>query len=337
MFNCCTKIIGGDETGGGCNLGCVKNYHEGPCLRCGNNWESHSAHICPIGGRGSWNNENETEKKKKCTALQLVKTLIDAEGAGFKVRGAEVLPAMRIAVYAAHEHLKEEDRLLLWEFGTMVTEDPKQLITWVSNMSQWGATDDIVSNIAPENNDDIPAVPPPLLKRESSGAENLKLAAYRAELEDIEQSKAVFADAEEQSRKELQSRAIASHRILVNSVEERIYDLQKQMTKLKDMLPITHLLKTKKASCNPNSGRDAALAFAWFEGFSGSDGLLNIKEIEKHYYNLNNEINSLSQMLLAVKVVAYVVSPLHKKLLNLSHSWLRTFLPHCLAKINRVR
>jgi hypothetical protein len=30
------------------------------------------------------------------------------------------------------------------------------------------------------------------------------------------------------------------------------------------------------------------------------------------------------------------VSLVQKKLLNLSHDWLRTFLPHCLAKVNRV-
>jgi hypothetical protein len=27
---------------------------------------------------------------------------------------------------------------------------------------------------------------------------------------------------------------------------------------------------------------------------------------------------------------------MHKKLLNLCHNWLRTFMPHCLAKVNRV-
>ena len=34
--------------------------------------------------------------------------------------------------------------------------------------------------------------------------------------------------------------------------------------------------------------------------------------------------------------MALVPSPAHKKLLNLTHDWLRTFLPHCLAKVNRV-
>ena len=41
-------------------------------------------------------------------------------------------------------------------------------------------------------------------------------------------------------------------------------------------------------------------------------------------------------MVLASKVISHVTSPLHKKLLNLAHGWLKTYLPHCLAKVNRV-
>jgi hypothetical protein len=44
----------------------------------------------------------------------------------------------------------------------------------------------------------------------------------------------------------------------------------------------------------------------------------------------------MKQMSLAAKVIAHVTSPMHKKLLNLCHNWLSTFLPHCLAKVNRV-
>lgn len=35
-------------------------------------------------------------------------------------------------------------------------------------------------------------------------------------------------------------------------------------------------------------------------------------------------------------MLAHVTAPLHKKLLNLCHDMLRTFLPHVFAKINRV-
>lgn len=41
-------------------------------------------------------------------------------------------------------------------------------------------------------------------------------------------------------------------------------------------------------------------------------------------------------MSLASKVMAKVLSLTHKKLLNLAHDWLCTFLPHVFAKVNRV-
>jgi len=47
------------------------------------------------------------------------------------------------------------------------------------------------------------------------------------------------------------------------------------------------------------------------------------------------ELMALEEMALASKILALV--PLHhKKLLNFTHDWLTTFLPHCLAKVNRV-
>ena len=51
---------------------------------------------------------------------------------------------------------------------------------------------------------------------------------------------------------------------------------------------------------------------------------------------LASEQESLRQIGLAAKVMALIPSPQHKKLLNLTHDWLRTFMPHCLAKVNRV-
>ena len=48
------------------------------------------------------------------------------------------------------------------------------------------------------------------------------------------------------------------------------------------------------------------------------------------------ELRHLRQTALASKVMALVASPMQKKLLNLCHDWLETFLPHCLVKVNRV-
>ena len=51
---------------------------------------------------------------------------------------------------------------------------------------------------------------------------------------------------------------------------------------------------------------------------------------------LKSEGEFLQRILLAATVVTHVTSPTHKKMLNLCHNWLITYLPHCLAKINRV-
>ena len=51
---------------------------------------------------------------------------------------------------------------------------------------------------------------------------------------------------------------------------------------------------------------------------------------------LPSEKEGLHQVLLAAKVMTFVSSPTHKELMNLSHDWLRNFLPHCLSKVNRV-
>jgi hypothetical protein len=322
----------------------VKNYHSGLCLRCGNGFGAHNGHICPfIGGRGSFKNDSGSDEKKKTTPLQMVRALTDTEAAKFRPGGGEALPASRVAVYAAHEHLKEEDRQAFWELGVLVTEDPRQLIAWSTSIPQWGAEEaaaaaaDSEAAVDDDALGDMPDVPPPLLKRESSTAENMKLAEYRAELEEIEHSKAVFADQEDSARKELQHRAIANHRLLVTLVDERVDVLQRALDSLAALAgPAAADLEQRKPSSNPNSGRDSALALAWVDHNPRADFASFGPEVVRHAHSLRNEIYSLKQMLLAVKVVAYVTSPLHKKLLNLSHSWLRTFLPHCLAKINRV-
>ena len=51
---------------------------------------------------------------------------------------------------------------------------------------------------------------------------------------------------------------------------------------------------------------------------------------------IHMELRHLKQMSLAAKVMALIASPLQKKLLNLCHDWLETFMPHCMMKVNRV-
>lgn len=339
------QIIGGDETSAGCGPGCVKNRHSGPCLRCGVGWEGHNGHICPFGGRGSWRVES-SDSGKKISPLQLVKVLTDKESVKLVKGGQEPLPPIRVAVYSAHEHVREEDRQSFWEIGNVVTEDPKQLTSWVLNMPQWkSSSEDGEENDENDplgvNLNDLPDAPPQMLKRESSAAETARLSVLRAELEETESATAVFADEEEAARKTFQQKAIAGHKELVLSVEERLTSLIRAADRINRIIEQRVeggvLEALPKPIVSINAARDAALAIAWLESEETIKPVsFSRTEARKHVISIQNEIHSLKQMLLAAKVVAYVSSPLHKKLLNLCHAWLRTFLPHCLAKINRV-
>ena len=51
---------------------------------------------------------------------------------------------------------------------------------------------------------------------------------------------------------------------------------------------------------------------------------------------IHMELRHLKQMSLAAKVMALIASPLQKKLLNLCHDWLETFMPHCMMKVNKT-
>lgn len=93
----------------------------------------------------------------------------------------------------------------------------------------------------------------------------------------------------------------------------------------------------------PHNGRDAAAAIAWTERnpkldtstLSSEEKKITFQSLLKHLSSVTNESAFMMQMLLAAKVVVHVSSSLHKRLLNLCFSWISTYLPHCLAKVNR--
>jgi hypothetical protein len=97
-----------------------------------------------------------------------------------------------------------------------------------------------------------------------------------------------------------------------------------------DVDPVALQVDIKQHYVGPHSGRDAALAMGWLE-VSGQAALqaredvsVEMKRtIHKHSVSVHNELSFLKQMALAAKVVAHVTSPMHKKLLNLCHNWLR--------------
>jgi hypothetical protein len=331
-------IVGGDEQGAGCGPTCVKN-HSTSCLRCGQGFYRHSGHNCTIGGRGSFLLEDKTEK---ISMLKLVQNLTDVESSHARLHGA--LPAARTAVYSAHTTIKEDDRMTFWKLGSTVTDESKQLITWVSSLPGWKDLDGIEEN-KDEELEDLPPVPN-LEKQSSSMIEKNELKRLRAQLEELESAKNSLTEDEESVRKALIQKVADKNKSLEESVSLRIEHLTVATQRFETLVTRTggsdDIDEVKRLYIGPHCGRDSALALAWLEIYG--DKYLETPPIDrptrvvlnKHYAALNNELAFLRQMSLAAKVIAHVTSAMHKKLLNLCHNWLSTFLPHCLAKVNRV-
>jgi ElaB/YqjD/DUF883 family membrane-anchored ribosome-binding protein len=284
------------------------------------------------------------------------------------------MDASRIAVYShtlsAAFSMKEEERMELWNLGVTVTDDPKQLQAFASAQPPWtvdepAAEDDAeaaAATAALESTEtdsvattaEAAAAPAPRsapkLKMEDSVSEGLHLASLKEQLEAQERLKATLADGEEASRKQLQALVEDKNRQLVEAVDQRMAVLSAAVGDIEDLVRLSPLLSVTVGSgevsaraVGPHCGRDAALALAWLERHRSSTTTDRVELdaddaalLSSHLANLRLELQFLRQMALAAKVVAHVTSPMHKKLLNLCHNWLRTFMPHCLAKVNRV-
>lgn len=339
-------IVGGEERGMSCGPSCVKKHANVDCMRCGQNWESHTGHECAIGGRGSWPLEKSDDKEKKVNTLQMMKSLTDVESA--YARAHAPLPPIRTCVYSAHTTMKEDERMDFWKLGTTVTDDSKQLLAWVNGMPGWKAVDEIEEVAKPVEEEKKPFVRP-ALRRQTSNSEKTLLAKYKEELEALETKKAAAGDDDEVVRKRLLVQVTEKHALLDLSVQRRIVDLSQASIAFQQFILDCDVdssivqADSKQQYVGPHSGRDAALAMGWLDVnrekliVSGKSTSLETKLlISKHSVSVSNELSFLKQMALAAKVVAHVTSPMHKKLLNLCHNWLSTFLPHCLAKVNRV-
>ena len=400
-------VVGGDERGLSCGPGCVKRHEGQNCLRCGQEWDSHNGHECAIGGRGSWPLEKPDAGAKKVSTLQMMKSLTDPDSP--YARSKSALPALRTAVYSAHSTMREEERMEFWRLGTTVTDDSKQLLSWVKTMPGWVPDedeDDLADPAAPGMSDTtaaaraaavmaagagiaagttaaaaaatalkpgdpaiiplpsgvMPAPPRPTLRRQSSRTEKLVLVRLREELEDQEAQKAVVVEEEEGVRKQLLERLTQKHTQLEESVRERIAALEAAEADFKQLLREYGVIESgtvgaagvvedgcdadipplladarQRQFVGAHSGRDAALAMGWLEAHREGTGTSpsaisaaaaaateeDKKLICRHATSVRNELVFLRRMALAAKVVAHVNSPIHKKLLNLCHNWLR--------------
>jgi hypothetical protein len=332
-------IVGGDEQGAGCGPTCVKN-HGTACLRCGQGFHRHSGHNCTIGGRGSFLLEDSSTEK--ISMLKLVQNLTDVESPHARLHGA--LPAARTAVYSAHTTIKEDDRMSFWKLGTTVTDESKQLISWVSSLPGWKEGDGVDENKEDDVDDDLPPVPA-LERQSSSMADKNELKKLRVQLEELESAKNALSEDEESIRKNFIQKVTEKNKSLEDSVLRRIEQLSLATQRFEELVSLTggssDIDELKRLYVGPHCGRDSALALAWLDIY-GERYLTTPMDqptrvvLNKHFAALKNELAFLRQMSLAAKVIAHVTSAMHKKLLNLCHNWLSTFLPHCLAKVNRV-
>jgi thiol-disulfide isomerase/thioredoxin len=327
-------IIGGDEHGSSCGPSCVKYHGSKTCLRCGNPFTSHSGHECPGGGRGSFSLRDEATDDAG-NYLETVTSLVSTETP--YARKYRPVPSSRTAVYAAHKITDEDERMSFWLLGTSIFDEFKPLLKWVSDLPTWPSNKESNETANDTSSSSTVAV------------DKVKIDAYRSEVDTIEAKKIAAADEYEVLKKQLLQQSAEKNELLRQSIDSRIVVLSEAQNKLKlltdSLLPLHPSINGDdyKGFIGPANGRDSGLAMAWLEHFyaavsknPSSLTLDEAKKVWKYSFDISNELSFLRQMALAAKVVAHVTSPNHKKMLNLCYNWLSTFLPHCLAKVNRV-
>eukprot|EP00457_Paulinella_chromatophora_P000002 gb/GEZN01000002.1/.p1 GENE.gb/GEZN01000002.1/~~gb/GEZN01000002.1/.p1 ORF type:complete len:6816 (+),score=1425.09 gb/GEZN01000002.1/:114-20561(+) len=212
-----------------------------------------------------------------------------------------------------------------------------------------------------DEDEEAPALmKPPSLRRQVSVG-TTKLQTLQQRLADLESEKAEAMDAEEAEHSKMQAQIKTCHSELVASIDAQL-DLLRKVAEVAEAAASP--LKTEGTSQiekprepSPGSLRDAGRALAWLEVQADTSlteatkpeaVVALIKAVARHpagqeavvklircAARLREACVFLEQTALAAKVMACVaLQP--KKLLNLAHDWLRTFLPHCLSKVNRV-
>jgi hypothetical protein len=287
----------------------------------------------------------------------MFRTLTDEESPYARANGA--LPTIRTAVYTAHAAMKEDERMAFWKLGSNVTDDYKSLVEWATTMPSWNATECIEDgderSLDGDDTSCAPSAPVPMKRESSLVVDKNRISSLKHELEHLELEKAAVMDEEESQQRISQTTAADKNAELERSIQIRIDVLTDGCLRLQTYT-LSFSRRTAKAVeyseagnklwMGAHNGRDAALALAWLEVNHTKLEELRMtsqppdeelhKQLCRHVRNVELELSFLKQLSLAAKVVAHVTSPAHKKLLNLCHNWLATFLPHCLAKVNRV-
>ena len=135
---------------------------------------------------------------------------------------------------------------------------------------------------------------------------------------------------------------VSKHAELESCIQRHIEYLQTAVSWAADLFPAAGM-ELPSSSVGPANGKESALALAFLKSNPQFRGC-SVAEIEPAasaklqwaVRAVHLELKWLQQGALAAKVMAHVTSATQKKLLNLSYDWLRTFLPHVMAKVNRV-
>jgi len=322
-------IYGGENTKGLgailCDSSCYEVHTGKLCHMCNNLFESHVGHRCANGNQGRFSTEAKTDISSRC--IVALRCLVKYYG----------LPPTRAFYIANSIKVTEDERMDLWNLGVEVVYNLKELAHMIKSISSWTKS----------SNNDIDETPMCLAESERS-----KIMDLRDKLKALEQEKLEAGATYETKRNALRLAAVEKYNHLESSVRSRVSELTIAVKDCESIITAfakSHMLTEDfKTIPGPHSCRDAALAVAWLE--ENRTRLQSIvlsrlpletlriafKDLLRHFSNMRDEITFLRRMLLASKVVAFVTSSLHKKMLNLCHGWLSTYLPHCLAKVNRV-
>ena len=326
-------IVGGDESGALCGPGCIKR-HRGRCQRCGEDFSSHSGHECPSGGRGAWLLEDHHHKQgsdKKISHQELIKK---ASKSTPTVTG---IPVQRVGIYSAHAPPSEADRLVLWQLNARVLDGSKEVLQWVSNLIGNGSDEEGQANTTDEDESSgSETEAEKSAKAENSEDEEAKVKAelqsLKSELESLEAKRLSLQENDEVARKRLQTSLVEKYHVLEESIQQRLSLLHNYETRIMAKVPESTSIVTVNTFNGVNCGRDACLAMEW----SDSGEVTDVSVTLKHLQAVQEDVKFFEHLLLVMKLLSFVTSSHHKKLLNLAYQWLQTFLPHCLAKVNRV-
>jgi hypothetical protein len=132
---------------------------------------------------------------------------------------------------------------------------------------------------------------------------------------------------------------VAKHAELESCIKSQLEYLTAEFAWAVDIIPS----QNEVLDVSPRDGTDAALGIAFLKANQNLKGKSpeNMEDVDR--IKLKAVVRSfaaerkwLLRTALAAKVMALVEGSTQKKLLNLCYDWLLTFLPHVLAKVNRV-